>query len=332
MKFRMLMKSHLLMLFAAMSAIAISPALAPAMAQEWPTKTVRLVVPYPPGGNVDVAARILGEQLQKELGQTFIVENKAGAGGLVGTEAVAKADPDGYTLLLGANGPILFAPEMGSRRAYEWRRDFIPVTAVTLTPLVLQVNPAMTAKTAKDFFSSAAAQKPPFTMASPGPGTTNHLLSELMQARLGITWTTVHYRGNAPATNDVIGGHVQFNLDQISVALPFIRAGQTRALAVTGTARFAGLPDVPTFAELGYPDFDGQTFTGLMLPAKTPEAIVSKLHAATVKVLSDPAVRDKILTIGAQAAPMSREAFRAYLEKEDQTWIPLIRKLGIKNE
>lgn len=302
-----------------------------AQAQEWPARTVRLVVPYPPGGNVDVAARILAERLQQELRQTFIVENRAGAGGLLGAEAVAKAEPDGYTVLVGANGPILFAPEMASRRAYEWRRDFIPVTAVTLTPLVLQARPTLSATTFEQFLALARGSRQPLRMASPGPGTTNHLISEVMQAKLGVTWTTVQYRGNAPATSDVIAGHMDFNLDQLSVAMPFLSDGRTRALAITGSRRAQDLPDVPTFLELGYPEFDGQTFTGLMLPARTPEAIVDRLHAAAVKVLSEPAVRERLRALGAVAAPMSRAEFTSYLEKEDATWLPVIKRLEIRS-
>lgn len=310
--------------------LAFAP-FAGAQAQEWPTRAVRLVVPYPPGGNVDVAARILAERLQSELGQPFIVENRAGAGGLIGAEAVAKSEPDGYTALVGANGPILFAPEMAARRAYEWRRDFIPVTTVTLTPLVLQVRPNLGAATFEAFIALARRPNEPLKMASPGAGTTNHLISEVMQSRLGVTWTTVQYRGNAPATSDVIAGHMDFNLDQLSVAMPFLRDGRTRALAITGSQRNADLPDVPTFTELGYPEFDGQTFTGLMLPARTPEAIVEKLHAAAVKVLSEPAVRERLRSIGTMAAPMSRAEFTRYLEKEDTTWLPVIRRLDIRS-
>jgi tripartite-type tricarboxylate transporter receptor subunit TctC len=302
-----------------------------AQAQEWPARTVRLVVPYPPGGNVDVAARILAERLQQELKQTFIVENRAGAGGLIGAEAVAKADPDGYTVLVGANGPILFAPEMASRRAYDWRRDFIPVTTVTLTPLVLQVRPNLPADTLEKFLALVRGSQQPLRMASPGPGTTNHLISEVMQAKLGVTWTTVQYRGNAPATSDVIAGHMDFNLDQLSVAMPFLADGRTRALAITGTRRAQDLPNVPTFTELGYPEFDGQTFTGLMLPARTPEAIVERLHAATVKVLAEPAVRERLRAIGALAAPMSRAEFTQYLDKEETTWLPVIKRLEIRS-
>ncbi len=222
-------------LFAVFGAASVS-------AQSWPERTIKLVVPYPAGGNVDGAARIIADRMQAALGQNVVIENKAGAGGLVGSESVAKAEPDGYTLLLGANGPILFAPEMANRRAYEWRRDFVPITMVSLTPIVLQVNPKLGVTSLKELFDLAKKDPDKLTMASPGPGTTNHLLSELLQERLGLKWVTVHYKGNAPATNDLVAGHVQFNFDQTSVALPFIEAGQTKALAVTGDKRVQWLP------------------------------------------------------------------------------------------
>jgi len=320
-----------MVIFSFMAALMAVVQPATLAAQDWPARTVRLVVPYPPGGNVDVAARILGERLQQELGQPFIFENRAGAGGLIGAESVAKAEPDGYTILIGANGPILFAPEMSTRRAYEWRRDFIPVTTVTLTPLVLQVRANLPADTLAKFLALARTPQAPLKMASPGPGTTNHLISEVMQARLGISWTTVQYRGNAPATNDVIAGHMDFNLDQLSVALPFLKDGRTRALAITGAQRSPDLPDVPTFTELGYAEFDGQTFTGLMLPARTPEAIVARLHAAAVKVLGEPGVQARLRAIGTMAAPMTRADFQQYLEKEDRTWLPVIKRLNIRS-
>jgi tripartite-type tricarboxylate transporter receptor subunit TctC len=304
----------------------------PAAAQKWPEQPVKIVVPYPPGGNVEGAARIIAEALQSSFGRPFVIENKAGAGGLIGADSVARAEGDGYTLLLGANGPILFAPEMASRRAYEWRRDFTPITMVSLTPLVLQVHPSVAARSMKEFVELVRRQPGKLTMASPGAGTTNHLLSELVQSKMGLSWVTVQYKGNAPATTDLIAGHVEFNFDQVSVALPYIKDGRTRALGVTGSQRTSWLPDLPTFEEAGYPDIVGATFTGLMAPAKTPPEIVARLNAEMRKILSDPQIKSRFVTLGAEAVPMSTDEFRQYLEKEDATWLPLIRKLGIKTE
>lgn len=302
----------------------------PAAAEQWPAKVVRLIVPYPPGGNVDSAARIIGNKLQEMLGQPFIIENKAGAGGLVAGEYFKKTAPDGYTLFVGANGPVLFAPTIAGRDAYEWRRDFIPITTVSMTPIVLEVNPAVPAKTLKEFLAFARSEPGKLTMGSPGAGTSNHLLSELMQSQLGLKWVTVQYRGNAPATNDLIGGQVQFAFDQISVALPFITSGKVRALAVTSQKRTPWLPDVPTFTELGYKDFDAQTFTGLFAPAGTPAPILKKIHEAATKVLNDPAVVEKFNKIGATATAMTPDEFKAYLEREDGKWLPIIKRINIK--
>jgi len=245
---------------------------------------------------------------------------------------VAKAAPDGYTLFVGANGPILFAPEITGKHAYEWSKDFAPISTISMTPLVLQVHPSLPAKTLEEFFALAKREGGKLNMASPGPGTTNHLLSELLQSVAGVTWTTVHYRGNAPATNDLIAGHVQFNFDQISVALPFVKDGRTRALAVTGTKRARWLPDVPTFAELGYQNVTGQTFTALMAPAATPAPIIAKLSAAMTEILRDKDVIEKFDLIGAEAVAMSPEELRKYLASEDATWMPVVRKANIKLE
>jgi tripartite-type tricarboxylate transporter receptor subunit TctC len=291
---------------------------------------VKLIVPYPAGGNVDGAARIIADKLQTTLGQPFIVENKAGAGGLIAGEAFARSAPDGYTLFVGANGPVLFAPEIAKRDAYNWKQDFLPITSISMTPLVLEVHPSVAAKNLKEFFDLARREPGKLTMASPGPGTTNHLLSELMQSTLGVQWLTVHYRGNAPALNDLIGGQVQFALDQISVGLPSIKSGMLRALAVTGSRRASWLPDVPTFTELGYKEFDGQTFTGLFAPAGTPAEIVTKLHNSMAAILKDPAIVAKFNALGAEATVMTPSEFTSYLEHEDGKWIPIVRKVNLK--
>ena len=325
------------MKFLAIAGVAVTALLAaslntPADAQQWPARSVRLIVPYPAGGNVDGAARVIADKLQTMLGQTFIVENKSGAGGLIAGEAFAKSAPDGYTLFVGANGPVLFAPEIAKRDAYNWKRDFLPITSITMTPLVLEVHPSVPAQNLKEFFDLARREPGKLTMASPGPGTTNHLLSELVQSTLGVQWLTVHYRGNAPALTDLIGGQVQFALDQISVGLPSIKSGMLRALAVTGSHRASWLPEVPTFAELGYKEFDGQTFTGLFAPAGTPAEIVTKLHESLAAILKDPATVEKFNALGAEAVAMTPAEFTSYLEREDAKWIPVVRKANIKTD
>lgn len=315
-------------LFSILFAVA-SLCVGPAAAQ-WPTKTVHLIVPYPPGGNVDSAARIIANKLQEALGQPFVVDNRAGAGGLVAGEYFKKSAPDGYTFFVGANGPVLFAPIIAKRDAYDWRKDFVPITTISMTPIVLEVNPQVPAKNLKEFLDLARREPGKLTMASPGAGTSNHLLSELMQSSLGLKWVTAHYRGNAPATNDVIGGQVQFQFDQISVSLPFITSGKVRALAVTSPQRTAWLPDVPTFTELGYKDFDAQTFTGLFAPAGTPSDVLDKVQGAMKKVLSDPSVVERFNKIGSAATAMTPADFKAYLEREDAKWVPIIKRLDIK--
>ena len=203
----------------------------------WPDKPVKIVVPYPPGGNVDVAARLIAPGLQAGLGQPFIVENKPGAGGMIAGEQVARSEPDGYTLFMAANGPLLFSPLIFKRDAYKWDRDFAPISSVSYTPLVLQVRPELKAKNLEELLALAKKEPGKLNMASPGAGTTNHLVSELLQSLTGARWTTAQYKGNAPATTDLLGGQVDFNFDQISVALPYVKEGRLRALPSDSPAR-----------------------------------------------------------------------------------------------
>jgi tripartite-type tricarboxylate transporter receptor subunit TctC len=313
----------------AMLAVAFK---ASAQAQNWPERAVRLVVPFPPGGNVDLAGRIIAQKLQEAFGQPFVIENKPGAGGFIGAESVAKAVPDGYTLLLSANGALLFAPEITKRRSYEWRRDFALISMVSRTPLVLQVHPSLPAKTVQEFFDDVRREPGKLTMATPGPGTSNHLLGEFVQAKYGLNWSTAHYRGNVPANTDLIAGHVQFNIDQVSAALPFLRDGRTRALAVTGASRAPWIPDVPTFAEAGYPEIDTTTFTALVAPAKISPEIVAKLSAALGAILREPDVVEKFYVQGVEAKAMTPDELSQFLDKEDTIWMPVVRNANIKPE
>ena len=308
-------------------------AVLPAMGQNtWPDKPVKLVLPYPPGGNVDGAARIIAEQLQLEFKQPFIVDNRPGAGGMIAGEAVAKAQPDGYTFFMGANGPILFSPTIFKRNAYDWKKDFAPVSSVSFTPLVLQVNSSVPYQSVAELIAAAKKSGNSLTMASPGAGTQNHLVSEYLQRESGAHWTTVHYKGNAPATTDLLGGQVQFNFDQISVAGPFIQQGRTRALAVTSPKRLPQLPDVPTLQEAGFKDFSTETFTGILAPRATPPQIVARLSEALQKILADKAVQAKFQTLGSEARGSSPEQFREFLIKEDARWMPVIKQANITAE
>lgn len=302
-----------------------------ATAQDWPTRPVHLVVPYPPGGNVDTAARIVSTELQKILGQNVVVENRAGAGGLLAGDHVAKSAPDGYTLFFTANGPLLFSPTTFGRPLYHWEKNFVPISSVSFTPLVLQVHPSVPVRNVKELLDMARAKPGALTMASPGAGTTNHLLSELMQSRLGVKWTTAHYKGNAPATTDLIGGHVQFNFDQVSVALPHVTEGRTRAIAVIAPKRVPWLPDVPTLKEQGIDGIDGQTFTGVLAPAGTPKAVIDKMSEAMRQVLRLPQVTERFHTVGAEARGMTPQEFTAYLRNEEATWMPIIKAANIRN-
>ena len=301
----------------------------PAAAQSWPNKPVRLVVPYPPGGNVDTAARLVAPGLQEILGQPFVVENKSGAGGMIAGEAVAKSAPDGYTFFFAANGPLLYSPLIFKRTPYLWNRDFVPVSSVSFTSLVLETNPSFPVKSVKELIEAAKKNPGKLMMASPGAGTSNHLLSELLESITGAKWTTVHYKGNAPATADLMAGRVQFGFDQISVAAPYIKQGKLRALAVTSEKRDSALPNVPTFAEEGYPAMEAATFTGVVAPTGTPKEVIARMHDALAKVLKDKKVIQRFDSLGAQARSTTPEEFGAYLKQEYDKWAPVITKANI---
>jgi tripartite-type tricarboxylate transporter receptor subunit TctC len=299
-------------------------------AEDWPTRPVRLIVPYPAGGNADVIARIVAQGLQEELHQPFIVENKAGAGGVIGASAVIHSAPDGYTLLISANGPILFAPELVDPRPYVWDKVFTPVSTVSLTPLVVLVNPTFPAQDFKAFLAFAQAKGDTLTFGAGGLGTINHLFSELMQNRLKLKWTTVQYKGTAPAMTDLIGGHVQFSIDQVSSAEHFVKQGNLRALAVTSEHRSPVLPNVPTLTELGYPSLVGYTFTAVMAPIGTTKDIVAKLHASLVTVLKNEKVRQAMEQLGAHVGTMPPDDFKIFLEKESANWTPIVQQMNTR--
>jgi len=298
-----------------------------ASAQSWPQSTVRLVVPFAPGGNLDLAARILAPRIAKLLGEPVIVENRPGAGGLIAGEHVARAKPDGYTVFVGAHGPLLFSPIVFQRPAYHWDKDFIAIGSVSFTGLVLQVRPSLDVKTLPDFINLARSRD--LLMANAGVGSSNHLVSELLQKLTGLRWTTVNYKGNAPAINALLGGEVDFSFEQVSVAASNIRAGKLHPLAVTSRNRDPQLPDVPTFIEQGFKDFEAVTWIGLFTPAGTPQEANGRIGQALRTVLQDPEVVQQFLTMGSEARAMGAEEFKAFLQREYDKWVPVIQGANI---
>ena len=312
---------------AVVAALALAGALAgQAAAASWPDRPVHFIVPYPPGGNADVIGRIVANGLQQKLGQSFIVDNRSGGAGVIGGIAAAHAAPDGYTFLYSANGPILFAPELVTPPPYLWNRDFETVAVVTVTPLVLLVGKNSAMKSLDDLFARSRGGGVIF--ASGGMASSNHLLGVYMQEQLQFAWTTVHYRGTAPAMNDLIGGQADLAIDQVSSATPFIAAGTVRPLAVTSDHRWPALPEVPTMAELGHPDMMASTFTALMAPAGTPKEIVAKMNAAVSEVAGDDGVRRRIEGIGAEVLIMSAERSAEFMARESSVWIPVVREIA----
>jgi tripartite-type tricarboxylate transporter receptor subunit TctC len=304
----------------------------PAPAADYPKETVHLIVPYAAGGNVDAAARILGEQLGQSLHQPFIVENKPGAGGLIAGQYVAHARPDGYTLLIGSNAPLVLAPLIYSKPAYQPDKAFVPVSTLAFTPTLLVTGSVLPVTTVKEFFDRAKQHPGDLTVSVDAVGSVNHVASELLQREMSVTWRSVHYRGNAEGVTDLIAGHIDGAITQITVVSGQIEAGTLRALAVLGPERIASLPSVPTLAEAGYKPVDADAFAGLAAPAGTPDAVVQLLSKSTADALAKPEVQTKFKGLGIVARASTPQAFADYLRKEKDTWGPVIKAAHITTE
>jgi tripartite-type tricarboxylate transporter receptor subunit TctC len=294
-------------------------------AQPYPNKVVRLVVPFPPGGSTDLLARKLCEKLQASMGQPCIVENKPGAGGAVGSEFVAKAAPDGYTLLMGVTGSHGISVSLNPKLPYHPLKDFAPVSMVVTTSLVLVVGPQFPANTLAEYVAYARGRPEQVTHSSPGNGTSMHLTGEMFNLAAGTKLVHVPYKGSAGAVNDLMGGQVQSMFGDFLVVYPQVKAGKIKALAVTSARRHPMLPDVPTIAESGYPGFEALSWQGLFAPAGTPADIVAKLNAETLKALSAEDFRDAFAKQGFTVAGSSPAEFRAFIEAEIPKWARIIK-------
>ena len=305
----------------------------PAMvsAQAYPTKPVKIVVPFAPGGNLDVTARLVAESMAKTLGQPVIVENRAGAGGALGSEVVAKSAPDGYTLVAGTTATTIVSPLLIANAPYDLQ-SFTPVGLMAVTPLVLEVPAASPHKDFKSYLAYVRANPGKVTLAHSGNGTTNHVAILQLQDALKVSFNIVPYKGSGPALIDLMGGQIDSMVDQTSSSLPQIQAGKLRALAVLTRARVADLAQVPTMREEGLKEFEAVTPSGLLAPAKTPPEVVQALNAALNKALADPGVKKKLVDLGSEVRPMSAAEFDRFLRDEEVKLKALVRSGVLKGE
>jgi len=313
--------------------LALAVLTAEAGAQNYPQRVVRLIVPFPPGGSVDVTARMLAQKLTDNLGQQFIVENRAGAGGNTGAEYVAKSEPDGYTLLHTAPGPLVVNQTLFTKGLpYDPAKDFAPVALFAIAPIVLMVNPAVPANDVQELIALAKSQPGKINFASAGPGSTNHLSGELFKSMAKIDIAHVPYRGAGPAMNDLIGGHVQMFFDLLPASLQQINSGKVRALANAGAKRPVALPNLPTVAEQGLAGFDASSWIGLVAPAQTPAPVVTRLADEIQKILKSPDMIARIHELGSEPGTAFRNDFAAFMQAETAKWGEVIRVSGAKAE
>ncbi len=301
----------------ALAALATS---APAPAQEFPARPIRMVVPYAPGGNVDISARTVGPVLIELLGQQIVVDNRPGGGGNVGAALVAKAPADGYTLLVGSSGPLSINPVVYKEMPYDSVKDFAPVSRVQSVPLVVLVTQKFDVNSVKELTERARAQPGRITVASAGTGTTNHFAIELFGSMAGIQMLHVPYKGSGPALTELLGGQVSVMFDQLSSSMGFIREGRIKVIAVTTAKRIDALPNVPTLAESGVPGYEASTFLGILAPAQTPRNVITKLNAAIRKTMETPAVQERFRNLGADPGASSPEQFAKIIKDELDKW------------
>ncbi len=321
-----------LRLLAASFIVACTAVAAPAVYAQaaYPTKPIRIVVPFPAGGTTDILARAVAQKLTETNGQPVVVDNRPGAGGNIGAELVAKSPPDGYTLLMGTVGTHAINPSLYAKMPYDHQKDFAPVILVAGVPNVLVINPAVPANSVQDLIAYGKANPGKLNFASSGSGTSIHLAGELFKTMSGVQMTHVPYKGSAPALTDLMGGQVQIMFDNLPSALPQIKGGKLKALAVTSAQRASALPDVPTIAEAGLPGFEATSWFGLLAPAGTPKDVITKLNAEVAKWLATPEAREKLASQGAIAAGKTPEDFAQHIVAETAKWQKVVKESGAK--
>ena len=301
-------------------------------AQGYPVKPLRLIVPFAPGGTNDIIARGVAPELATILGQQVIVDNRGGASGQIGAEAVAKSPPDGYTLMLVSSSVMTHGPAVFPKLRYDMERDFGPVGRVCEVPLVIVMHPSVPVKTTRQLIALAKARPDQLRMAIGGTGTTSHLVTELFAAATGARMLIVPYKGGGPALVDLLGGHVDGRIDQIPSSMPHIQSNRLRAIAVTTLRRAELLPDVPTLDQTGMPGFDASTVIGMFVPIATAPDIVQRLNAALIKVLASPALKERFTSQGAEARPSTPDELGKFVREDLAKWKKVVQQTGIKLE
>jgi tripartite-type tricarboxylate transporter receptor subunit TctC len=303
-----------------------------AIAQSYPSKPIRLVVPFTPGGVTDTSGRLIAEQLSKRLGQQVIVDNKPGASGNIGTQQVAAAEGDGYTLLLGFDGTLVINPHVFPKTGFDTLKDFAPIGKIGDAVLILVANPSFPAKNLKDLIALSKTQAGGLSYGTSGTGGTPHIAGELLRQRTGANLVPVPYKGGGQALTDVLGGNIPLVYTAIAGAIPHVKSGKLLPIAVSSSKRASSLPDVATFIENGVSDFEASSWVALLAPAKTPRAIVTRLNTELNAVLNDPEVRERLNGMGITAAPGTPESFGAELSRDLSKYGPVVKAAGIKAE
>jgi tripartite-type tricarboxylate transporter receptor subunit TctC len=301
-----------------------------ARADDYPSRPIRFVVPYPAGGPLDTVARLLGQKVSESMKQPIIVDNRPGAGGNIGADFVAKSAPDGYTILMGAVATHAINPTLYSHIPYDPVADFVPVTQVASTPNVLVVNPSLPAKNVREFIAYAKANPGRLNFGSGSTGSAGHLAGELFKTMAGVDMTHVPYKGAGPAMQDLVAGRIQLMFDNLASSLGQVRAGKVRALAVTTAKRTSLAPELPTIAESGLPGFDINTWFGVFAPAKTPQPVVDRLYSEFTRALAMPDVRQKMIDLGAEPVGSKPAGFAAYIRSEKEKYARVIKASGAK--
>lgn len=314
-------------IISALAAAGAFAAAAPALAQNWPERSIRLIVPFPAGGPNDIIARVLSQKMSELLGQSIVIDNRGGAGGVTGTDAVAKAAPDGYTIGVTSLGALAIASSI-QKVPYHSTKGLTPVTLVARVPELLVTPAGMDIRSIADLVKIAKANPAAMNYASTGPGGLPHLAAELLKSVAGFDAAHVPYKGAAPAVNDLVAGRMQFMFADIPVLMPHVLSGKLRALAVGSKQRAPAMPDVPTTAELGLPKVEAENWYGMVAPAALPPAILARLHKSAVEALNDEAIKNKLGAQGAVLVPQQPAEFAAFIEAETAKWAAVARQAG----